>query len=168
MNRRGEPVASPREDTAAFRLRHMTEADLSQVMKVELTSYEFPWTKNIFLDCLRAGYCCLVLEDRDEIIGYGVMSMGGGEAHVLNLCVRGASRGRGYARRMLQELMRRARAAHADTLFLEVRPSNTHALALYVTEGFNEVGIRRGYYPAHGGREDALVLARILSPTEPD
>lgn len=160
-------MASRLENTPVSRLRAMTQGDLGEIMKIELASYEFPWTENIFLDCLRVGYCCLVIEERSEIVCYGIMSVGGGEAHVLNICVRAASRERGHARRMLRELARRARILDADTLFLEVRPSNAPALRLYLSEGFNEIGIRRGYYPARGGREDALVLALALPGADP-
>jgi ribosomal-protein-alanine N-acetyltransferase len=63
---------------------------------------------------------------------------------------------------LLREVIRVARERGAKNVFLEVRPSNAPALALYEAFGFNRIGQRRGYYPAHVGREDALVLALAL------
>ncbi len=93
----------------------------------------------------------------------GIMSIGAGEAHVLNICVRDEYRGRGFARKVLVHLLDRARAAGMYEAFLEVRPSNTAAANLYYSMGFEQVGVRRGYYQATVGREDAAVLRRVLA-----
>ncbi|MFP4079325.1 MAG: ribosomal protein S18-alanine N-acetyltransferase [Ectothiorhodospira sp.] len=145
-------------------LRPMQRADLPFVMEVEPRAYPHPWTVGIFRDCLRVGYSCWVLEapQLNELIGYGVMSMAVGECHVLNLTVRPEYQGQGYGRHLLRAFLAKARERGVETAFLEVRPSNAPAVALYRAEGFNEVGIRRGYYPADRGREDALVMARQL------
>jgi ribosomal-protein-alanine N-acetyltransferase len=140
----------------------MRYADLKAVIALEIRVYAFPWTETIFRDCIRVGYCCQVLESREHIEAYGIMSLGAGEAHILNLCVRPESQGRGFARRMLEYLLSLASADAVQTVFLEVRPSNLRALKLYRSAGFCEVGVRRDYYPNHGGREDALVMAKAL------
>lgn len=140
----------------------MTVADTPAVMDIELQVYPFPWTLSIFRDCLQVGYSCWVCEEAGTLLGYGVMSSGAGEAHLLNLCIRPSAQGRGLGRRMLRHLMGVARAHRADTLLLEVRPSNIPAWRLYHSMGFNEIGTRRNYYPATGGREDALVMACSL------
>jgi ribosomal-protein-alanine N-acetyltransferase len=93
-----------------------------------------------------------------EIVAYGVVAMGAGEAHILNLCVRGDLRGRSIGRQMLALLLERSRQAGVESVFLEVRPTNPHAIALYQSVGFVQVGLRKAYYQAEGGREDALVL----------
>lgn len=142
--------------------RAMTEADLDQVMEVERSGYPHPWTRGIFRDCLRVGYLCEVLEIDRVLHGHGIMSAGAGEAHILNLCVRYASQRQGLGRRMLEHLLGAAARLHARTVLLEVRPSNTPAVALYRAAGFNEVGVRRNYYPARSGREDALIMARSV------
>lgn len=142
--------------------RAMRSSDLATVIDVEVRAYPFPWTETIFRDCIRAGYYCRVLEIQAQIEAYGIMSIGASEAHILNLCVRPESQGRGLARHMLAHLLDLARAKVARTAFLEVRLSNTRALALYRRAGFCEVGLRRGYYPDHWGREDALVMAKEL------
>ena len=138
----------------------MTVEDLATVMAIELRAYPFPWTEGIFRDCLRVGYGGWVIERNGEIHGYSVMMAGGGEAHVLNLCVRPESRGQGLGRLMMEHMLTQASRLKADTLLLEVRPSNQVAIHLYYSMGFNELGMRKGYYPAVGGREDALILAR--------
>ncbi|MFZ5657603.1 MAG: ribosomal protein S18-alanine N-acetyltransferase [Pseudomonadota bacterium] len=147
-------------DAAA--LRPMREADVEAVHDVERRAYEFPWTAGIFRDCLRADYMAWLLERDGAVIGYFLMSLAAGEAHVLNIAVAPEHQGRGHGRRMLRSLVHLARARGAQRIFLEVRPSNTGAIALYHEEGFNEIGRRPRYYPARDGREDAIVMAMEL------
>ncbi len=143
-------------------LRPMREADLDAVLEIELRAYPFPWTRGIFLDCLRADYPSWVLQRDGDIIGYGMLSLAAGEAHVLNVCTAPEEQGQGHGRRLLRALLQLVRARGAQRVFLEVRPSNTAAIALYHDEGFNEIGRRPRYYPAKHGREDALVMAKEL------
>ena len=140
----------------------MTKRDVPLVGTIERRNYEFPWSDGIFRDCLKAGYTCDLVRLHDETIGYGILQVAAGEAHVLNLCVDSAGQGRGVARLLLEHLMDTSVRLGADTVFLEVRPSNPKAQALYASAGFNEVGRRRDYYDARGGREDAIVMARSL------
>jgi ribosomal-protein-alanine N-acetyltransferase len=142
----------------------MHELDVPVVVSIERAAYQFPWSEGIFRDCLRVGYVCRLIEVGTDIAGYGIMSIGAGEAHILNVCVRDDYRGRGLARRILLYLIDRARAAGMYEAFLEVRPSNTTAARLYYSLGFEQVGVRRGYYQATNGREDASVLRRLLLP----
>ncbi len=147
--------------------RPMHADDVAGVGAVERASYQFPWSEPIFHDCIRVGYLCRVLETGDAIVGYGIASMGAGEAHILNLCVAESLRGRGVARRLLLSLLKRAELAGQQWAFLEVRPSNVRALGLYRSLGFVEVGIRRGYYQAVDGREDAIVCRLALKDLNP-
>ena len=142
----------------------MSENDVPEVIAVERASYQFPWSEGIFRDCLRVGYVCRVVTVSDTIIGYGVMSVGAGEAHILNLCIGDLYRCKGVGRRLLTYLIERGTAAGMSEAFLEVRPSNTSAIRLYLSVGFEQVGMRRGYYQAVGGREDAAVLKLALRP----
>lgn len=153
-------MAADRDDPGlpSVDLRPMAENDLARVTALERASYPFPWSEGIFRDCLRVGYVCRVVEIGVELAGYGVMSMGAGEAHILNLCVRESMRGRGIGRTLLRRLLDLARQAGATDAFLEVRPTNLAAIRLYQSFGFEQVGVRRGYYQAVGGREDATVL----------
>ncbi|HQX47436.1 MAG TPA: ribosomal protein S18-alanine N-acetyltransferase [Steroidobacteraceae bacterium] len=139
-------------------LRPMTEEDLARVSAVERESYAFPWSEGIFRDCLRVGYVCRVVEIGFDLVGYAVMSTGAGEAHILNLCVRETMRGRGIGRTLLRQLLDLAAEAGVEDAFLEVRPSNLAAIRLYQSLGFVQVGVRKSYYQAAGGREDATVL----------
>ena len=143
-------------------IRPMTEADVGDVVALERASYQFPWSEGIFRDCLRVGYICRVVTSANRLIGYGVMSVGAGEAHILNLCIDSGFRCQGIGRRMLDYLLDRGAAAGMTEAFLEVRPSNTAAIRLYLSLGFDQVGMRRGYYQAVGGREDAAVLKLSL------
>jgi ribosomal-protein-alanine N-acetyltransferase len=151
-------------DYALVAIRPMNELDVPMVVSIERSAYQFPWSEGIFRDCLRVGYVCRVVDTGGDMGGYGIMSVGAGEAHILNVCIREEYRGRGYARKMLLYLMERARAAGMSEAYLEVRPSNTVAARLYHSLGFEQVGVRRGYYQATVGREDAAVLRKILLP----
>ncbi len=143
-------------------IRPMTAQDLAQIMHIELAMYPFPWTRRIFEDCLRVGYRCHVGEVEGNLAGYGVMSTGASEAHVLNLCVAGEFQRRGLAREMLSLLLDEADKLEVRDVFLEVRPSNIAAITLYEQMGFNQVGLRKDYYPAEEGREDAIIFATSL------
>lgn len=158
-------MAASRNEVAApkLTLRPMVESDIAAVVALEAASYQFPWSEGIFRDCLRVGYLCRVVEVGTALVGYGIMSMAAGEAHILNLCVRTELRSRGIGRQMLDNLLARARAAGMLEAFLEVRPTNVAAIRLYQAAGFEQVGIRRGYYQAAGGREDAAVLKLALA-----
>lgn len=145
-------------------LRAMREDDLDEVVAIELRAYPFPWTRGIFRDCLRAGYPAWLVEEAGVIAGYGVLSVAADEAHILNVCTAPEAQGRGHGRRLLRALVQLARGHGAQRLFLEVRPSNPQAIALYHAEGFNEIGRRPRYYPAKDGREDAIVMAMELLP----
>jgi [ribosomal protein S18]-alanine N-acetyltransferase len=143
-------------------IRSMRSSDIAEVVTIERASYQFPWSEGIFRDCLRVGYVCRVITVSRQVMAYGVMSLGAGEAHILNLCVGETYRCRGVGRRLLSSLIERATAAGMGDAFLEVRPSNTAAIRLYLALGFEQVGMRRGYYQAVNGREDAAVLRRAL------
>jgi ribosomal-protein-alanine N-acetyltransferase len=143
-------------------VRPMAAEDIESVMRNEVRAYEFPWSRGVFLDCLRGSYECWVLTDGDVMKGHGVLSFGAGEAHVLNVCVGPDHQGTGLGRVMLAHLLERALFRHAEVVFLEVRVTNVVAAALYESVGFNEIGRRRNYYPARDGHEDARVLALQL------
>jgi len=144
-----------------MRLRRMTVSDLPEVLAIERKNYQFPWEEDIFKDCFKAGYSCWVCEELDKVLGYSLISIAVGEAHILNISVDPVEQKQGIGRKMLENLIEVARGK-AETIFLEVRPSNIGAIALYEDMGFNEIGIRKGYYPAENGREDAIMLALQL------
>ena len=131
-------------------------------MAIEDAIYTHPWTRGNFADSLRAGYECRTLRLGAELIAYFVLMSAAGEAHLLNLSVAARHQRRGHGAMLLAEAMALARGLGARSLFLEVRPSNRGAQALYRRFGFRRIAVRRGYYPAHGGREDAIVLTLPL------
>ena len=140
------------------RLEAMRDADLAEVMAIENALYTHPWTRGNFADSLRAGYECRTWRLEGELVGYFVLMAAAGEAHLLNLSIAARHQRSGHGRALLREAADLARRQGARTLFLEVRPSNLAAQALYTRFGFRKIAVRRGYYPAHSGREDALVL----------
>jgi ribosomal-protein-alanine N-acetyltransferase len=140
----------------------MRESDLRAVLAIEEGIYEFPWTLGNFRDSLRAGYACWVMREGRSVIGYAVLMLAAGEAHLLNLSIAAHSQRRGHGRNLLHNLVEVARKRKAKVLFLEVRPTNEVGQRLYSGYGFRQIGVRRGYYPARKGREDALVLALDL------
>ncbi|MBS0515375.1 MAG: ribosomal protein S18-alanine N-acetyltransferase [Proteobacteria bacterium] len=154
-------LAEPRSQMRAMRID-----DIDAVAAIEAVAYEFPWTLGIFGDCLRAGYECWVLQRGEEVLGYGILSVAAGEAHLLNACIAPAHQGRGHGRHLVGRMIELARWHRVQRIFLEVRPSNLAAVALYPTLGFNEIAVRPNYYPAKHGREDAIVMAMELLPPE--
>ena len=146
----------------APRFRPMQEADIPDVLAIESSAYDFPWSRVIFQDCLRVGYCCWVVERNLDVCGYGVMSVSVAESHILNLCIHPAQQRAGLGRTLLHHLLAIARKHKAESAYLEVRPSNIPARRLYTRLGFEEVGMRRNYYPARLGREDAIIMAKNL------
>ena len=145
------------------RWRPMLQSDVGAVAAIEAGAYEFPWAPQIFRDCLAAGHKCWVLQAGDgELLGYGILSAGAEEAHLLNLCVSPTQQRRGLGTRMLRHMLELAHTCRARRIFLEVRPSNPGAHRMYERAGFNEIGRRPNYYPARRGREDAIVMAMEL------
>jgi ribosomal-protein-alanine N-acetyltransferase len=143
-------------------LEKMRDADLAEVLAIESAVYTHPWTRGNFTDSLRAGYQCWNWRLGGELIGYFVLLVAAGEGHLLNLSIGELWQRRGHGSTLLREVMRMAKSRGADKVFLEVRPSNLGAKALYSRFGFRQVAVRSGYYPAASGREDALVLALAL------
>ena len=143
-------------------IRPMLPSDLRAVSTIERSSYQFPWSSGIFRDCLLAGYQCLVSEVAGTLVGYGIMSIAAGEAHLLNLCIHPSMHRRGHGRKLLKALLAQAEERGVERVYLEVRPSNHAALELYRSAGFEQVGIRPSYYQATHGREDAAVLVATL------
>lgn len=142
--------------------RPMQTSDIQAVMQVETNLYQFPWTRGIFADCIRAEYDCWVAIEDDDVIAYAVLSVAAGESHILNLAVSNSHQNRGIGRQFLVHLINRARLLGAQVIMLEVRASNDSAIRLYESSGFNEMGSRRDYYPASNGKEDALLFALQL------
>ncbi len=144
----------------------MRPADLKAVAAVELSSYQFPWSIGIIRDCLLAGYHSQVLEVAGVINGYSIMSTAGAEAHLLNLCVHPSCQRLGFGRRLLNAALLRAEGLAVERVFLEVRPSNAAAIALYQSAGFELIGTRPSYYQAEDGRENAVIFAASIDPTD--
>jgi ribosomal-protein-alanine N-acetyltransferase len=147
-------------------LAPMREPDLGEVMAIEDAIYTHPWTRGNFADSLAAGYECRTWRldnlGNAPLLGYFVLMVAAGEAHLLNLSIAPVHQRSGHGSTLLREASAIARARGARGIFLEVRPSNAGAQALYTRFGFRKIAVRRGYYPAHSGREDALVLTLAL------
>jgi ribosomal-protein-alanine N-acetyltransferase len=146
----------------ALVFRVMTVADLDRVCAIEQRIYAFPWTRGNFVDSMNSGYLCTVLEVDGVVAGYGVFTSAAGEAHLLNLSIDDRWQRRGFGRALLLYHVDMARSCDASQLLLEVRPSNAAARALYAAEGFEQIAVRRAYYPAGDTREDALLLCLRL------
>lgn len=143
-------------------LRPMQMDDLDAIVQIEPVIYSHPWTRGNFSDSLNSGYSAWVLESGGEIIGYALMMMVLDEAHLLNLSVAKSYQKQGLGRYLLEHMLKIAKNHKAANMFLEVRPSNISAIALYENMGFCEMAVRRGYYPAAHGREDAVLMGLAL------
>ena len=145
-----------------YQVLRMQAADLPNVITNERRAYAHPWTEGVFADCLKAGHECWLFVVEGRNIGHGVLSVAAGESHLLNVCIHPDFQRHGFGRAFVEHLLFRACACGAQTVFLEVRPSNVVACKLYLDLGFNEIGVRKNYYPTFGGREDALVFAKEM------
>jgi ribosomal-protein-alanine N-acetyltransferase len=143
-------------------LARMQPQDLDAVVAIESAIYSHPWTRGNFIDSLRAEYDCWVWREADELIGYFILVVAAGEAHLLNFSIAGRRQRRGFGGALLERVIEHARECGTRSIFLEVRPSNAGAQRLYQRFGFRRVAVRRGYYPASEGREDALVYVLRL------
>jgi ribosomal-protein-alanine N-acetyltransferase len=136
--------------------------DLDKVMEIENSVYEFPWSRGNFADSIASGYHCVVMENGTFLAGYGVMLLAAGEANLLNLSVAKNWQGMGMGRKLLDHFVSVAKAQGASTFHLEARCSNRVAIGLYSSSGFIELCIRPNYYPSAQGREDAVMMRKML------
>lgn len=143
-------------------IRQMLVTDLDEVIVIENEVFLFPWTQGNFGDSISSGYHCYVLELGGHIFGYGVMTIGLDEAHLLTLSVTAGWQQEGWGEKLLQHFICLAKEHHARSVFLEVRKSNLGAARLYERIGFTRIATRSGYYPAMGGHEDAIVMELTL------
>lgn len=145
-----------------YQFRPMTERDLDAIMEIEPHIYSHPWTRGNFADSLKSAHSAWVLVQDANIIGYALMMMVLDEAHLLNLSISQSYQKQGLGRLLLEHMIQIAQDLKAANMFLEVRASNISAIALYENVGFNEMAVRRGYYPAHHGREDAILMGLAI------
>jgi [ribosomal protein S18]-alanine N-acetyltransferase len=142
--------------------REMRASDLDAVMQIEMANFPFPWTAGNFKDSINSGHICLLLEIDQALVGYAILMMVLDEVHLLNISVSPSWKGKGWGRHLLNQMMQIGREKGGLNMFLEVRPSNVSAITLYESIGFNEMGVRPGYYPAHNGRENAVLMGVAL------
>ena len=141
-------------------LRAMTRGDIDAVLCIEQAVQHFPWTRGNFSDALCSGYLCYVDETEDDgIRGYAILMQAADEAELLTIGVAATQQRKGLGCAILSEILNIARTRQLRRVFLEVRPSNVAAIALYRNTGFNKIGVRRGYYRDANGSEDAITMA---------
>ncbi|GHT96857.1 ribosomal-protein-alanine acetyltransferase [Betaproteobacteria bacterium] len=167
MNAASIQSAQPRQIAALERLLPpeivaMRDADLPQVVALEAAAQVFPWREKNFTDSLRAGHPAWVLRRGTACLGFSILMQVIDEAHLLNLAVAPHAQGQGLGARLLRHAMREAARAGMDNMYLEVRASNARALQIYQAFGFRQIGVRKAYYPAAEGREDALIFCAAL------
>ena len=155
-------MSSQSESKPQFFARNMRDSDVDIIIQNETAAYEHPWTKRIVIDCLRAGYQCWVLANKQKIVAHGVMSVAISECHLLTLCVHPNYQRHGYGRKLFNLLLDRAYKLDASECFLEVRTTNEAAISLYQSMGFAVIGERKNYYVGNEGREDAHIMSREL------
>ncbi|MGC8121629.1 ribosomal protein S18-alanine N-acetyltransferase [Marinobacter sp. VGCF2001] len=155
----GSRSSLPGASAHGIRVRSLVPEDLSYVMELERQGHPHPWPESTFADCFRPDYRLWAAESNGALLGYAVVAYMVDDAHLLNICVSPDARGQGVGRLLLNYLIDAARNDSMDQVILEVRVSNYRAIALYLSEGFVEIGRRAGYYPDGAGREDARVMA---------
>jgi ribosomal-protein-alanine N-acetyltransferase len=147
-------------DLARLNYEPMQDADLADVLALEQRVYPHPWSMANFVDSLNSHYQAWVLRERDgTLLGYFLLMAIVDEAHLLNVAVAAERQGQGLGHLLLNQAVACARGLGMESVLLEVRPSNTRALHIYERYGFQQIGRRKGYYPAAGQqREDAIVM----------
>lgn len=144
------------------RLREMLHSDLDAVLDIESAVHAYPWTRGNFSDALDGDCTCMVYTFEDGLFGYAVLLPVLDEVQLLDIGIAAQYQRKGLGRLLLGELMAWARSQNIHRMLLEVRPTNVAALALYRSAGFNQIGLRRDYYAAPQGREDAIVMECVL------
>ncbi len=139
-------------------LRKMELADLDRVLSIEQRVHQHPWTRGNFIDALNSGNLCQVYEAQQKLVGYAVLMTVVDEMHLLNISIDSEFQRQGQGAALLDEMLNVARSLPMQRVLLEVRRSNVPALGLYRKAGFSELAVRRGYYAAANGWEDALVM----------
>lgn len=149
-----------------LRVRPMLSDDIDKVCAIELAAHRAPWSRDIISDCVFVGYDCRVLEIDNgaevELASYIISRYNDNVCHVLNLCVATALQGKGYGQLLLQNVIDLPQKPETESVLLEVRPSNAPALRLYQKMGFQQIGIKRGYYRDVENIEDAVVLQKQI------
>lgn len=143
-------------------LRDMTEAELDSVLRIEREVHAHPWTHGNFSDALRSKYQCKVCESDGTMLGYAVLMLAVDEAELLDIAISAQHQRHGWGRKLLEEMMVLARRKGMRRVVLEVRASNAAAIHLYRRAGFSDIGLRRAYYTAENGREDAILMGHEL------
>jgi len=139
--------------------------DVDKIIEIEKLAYPFPWTRGVFVDCLRVGYACFGLQIGKQLAGYTIFSWAAGEAHLLNLCIHPDWQHRGYGSLLLEYTINQIARVDSDSVLLEVRASNPRAVKLYINRGFKVIGERKAYYRAGDKREDAIIMSLKLKQT---
>jgi len=157
-----DAVATLSRKANSARVRVLQLSDLPRIMPLENNAYDFPWSEAIFRDCFNSAYTGLAIEVEGAFLGYGMLSIAAGEAHILNVVIDSNQRSCGLGRKLVRRLIDQARWHRVERVFLEVRASNIVARSLYANLGFQEIGVRKAYYPGRKTREDAVVMSLQL------
>ena len=155
-------MRAPTDDHPKFEVMRMDVADVEEVLTIEQSVCSHPWTSNIFKDCIRVGYHCWVCKEQSQTVGYMIFSTAVEEMHILNIAIHPEWQRMNLGTLLLQQAEEQARNSNTLKSFLEVRSSNKAAIRLYLKQGYEEIGLRKGYYPSHEGREDAIVMSKSL------
>ena len=108
------------EMTAMVEIRTMKYADLKRVISVEKKAYPHPWTIGIFRDCLRVGYHAWVMTLDNDIIGYGIVMLSPGEAHILNICISPDYQKKGLGRYLLRYMLKKMNQTDVDLSLIHI------------------------------------------------
>lgn len=144
-------------------IRALARSDVDQLFAIEQAATAYPWSRRQFVDGLAGGEFGWGLEIDGELGAFAIFNHVLDEATLLDIAVRPACQRRGFARQLLRTALEELRIRDIKRCLLEVSASNAAAIALYREFEFSEDGVRRAYYPAVSGREDALLMSRILS-----
>ena len=156
-----------REEKLSVRIRWMIRRDMPEALAVEESSFEFPWTEEDFVRCLRQRNCIgMVAERNDKIVGFMIYELLQSELHVLNFAVRKEFRRMGVGSQMMEKLISKLSYGRRDRIVLEVRETNLEAQLFFKKQTFRAIDVLRDYY--EDTIEDAYLMQYKYYPTQAD
>ena len=140
----------------------MDQCHIEAVARLEKLCFSSPWSEKSLMDEIgSSGAVFLVAVDRGKLLGYGGMHIPCGDCYIDNIAVFPEERGKGIGRKILEALIFEAKKIDGNFISLEVRGSNSTAISLYTSMGFEKAGLRKNFYT--GPTEDGLIMTKVIN-----
>jgi ribosomal-protein-alanine N-acetyltransferase len=145
-----------------YKLTGLSVADAATVSEIEQQCHEFPMSQKMLETCFGRFYHVVGVELDDELKGFAIMHMLFEDATLMDICVLPQYQGKGFGKFLLGAIIEIAVQGGAERVMLEVRASSDAVIAFYKATGFEQTGTRPNYYQHKHGKEDAILMERLL------